>query len=176
VVGALARASQLAAAKAPAAHRESLAAHAAEESAHVALWEQFARAAGAGAASSRREPLPETLACSEAWTAGDDVLEHLAVLYVIEGGQPEISSTKLEGLSAHYGYREEGPASEYFRVHELLDVEHACQAGELIEELIADADDPAGQAERMVSRATAALRGNWRLLDAVQSPAAATVT
>src|SRR5258708_23168728 len=47
-----------------------------------------------------------------------------SVLYVIEASQPEISRTKLEGLAEHYGYSEEGPAGEYFRVHELRDRDH----------------------------------------------------
>lgn len=38
------------------------------------------------------------------------------MLYVIEAGQPEISRTKLDGLGAHYGYSDEGPETEYFRV------------------------------------------------------------
>ena len=65
----------------------------------------------------------------QAWTAGEDLLEHLAVLYAIEAGQPEISTTKLEGLTEHYGYSDEGPALEYFKIHELRDVEHARAGG-----------------------------------------------
>jgi pyrroloquinoline-quinone synthase len=172
-VSALARASELAAAKAGSEHSAALRRHAEEELAHVALWEEFANAVGARSPEAHAGALPETRACVEAWVAGEVLLEHLAVLYVIEGAQPEVSKTKLEGLTAHYGYSEEGPASEYFRVHELLDVEHARRAGELIEELMAGEDDPAAQAERMVRRADAALRGNWTLLDGVQSGAAA---
>ena len=86
------------------------------------LWDDFAHAAGAPAAASGGEgALAQTEACVSAWTAGGDLLEHLAVLYAIEAGQPEISRTKLEGLTAHYGYTEEGPAVEYFRVHEQRD-------------------------------------------------------
>ena len=33
-----------------------------------------------------------------------------------------------QGLTEHYGFSEEGPATEYFRVHELRDVEHAREA------------------------------------------------
>ena len=77
------------------------------------------------AATAGGSPLAETAECVHAWTAGEDLLEHLAVLYAIEAGQPEISRTKIEGLTAHYGYTEEGPAVEYFRLHELRDVEHA---------------------------------------------------
>jgi len=161
---ALAEASRRAAESAGDEHREGLQRHAEEEASHLALWDAFADAAGARA---QERALPETEGCVRAWTAGDDLLEHLAVLYVLEAGQPQISRTKLDGLAAHYGYSAEGPATEYFRVHEHLDVEHARAARELIVALIARASDPEEQAQRMRLRAQAALQGNWRLLDGV---------
>lgn len=170
---ALAEASALAAEQAGASDREGLRRHAEEEAAHVALWERFERAtaASADAEPAHRAPLEETRVCAESWTAGADLLEHLAVLYAIEAGQPEISKTKLEGLSAHYGFAAEGPATEYFRLHERLDVQHAGEARELIARLMADVEDPEARGERMAAAALAALRGNWTLLDGVEAHA-----
>jgi pyrroloquinoline-quinone synthase len=186
-VSALAHASALAGEAAPASLRGELERHAAEEAAHVELWERFAGAvraaaqdgpaAGCDAAASPggerlAETLPGTHECVRAWTAGEDLLEHLAVLYAIEAGQPEVSQTKLDGLAAHYGFVEEGPATEYFSLHAVRDVEHAREARELIEALIEHVPDPAEHAGRMVARASAALRGNWLLLDDVEARAA----
>ena len=63
----------------------------------------------------RVSPLGETDACTRAWTAGDDALEHLAVLYAIEASQPAIAKTKLEGLVERYGYTRRRPGGRVLR-------------------------------------------------------------
>jgi pyrroloquinoline-quinone synthase len=199
---ALADASQALAEKATPEHRPGLERHATEEASHVAIWDEFAEAACAKAprtearrtkASPAEAPgggavvsptahpktaaaLPETERCAQAWTAGEDALEHLAVLYAVEASQPQIAETKLEGLVERYGYGAEGPATEYFRLHASLDVEHAAQAKALIERLMGEDAGDAGAAakgELMLARAEAALQANWELLDGVERQFAA---
>jgi pyrroloquinoline-quinone synthase len=158
-VVALAEATAATARAAEPAVRAQIKEHAAEEAAHIELWDAFARAVGA---DLEQEPATETAECAAAWTAAGDALEGLVVLYAIESAQPAISRTKLDGLVEHYGL-EEGPGTEYFALHSERDHEHATQSRELIEERIAGADE-----DRLVAVAEAALRGNWTLLDGVE--------
>lgn len=138
-----------------------LGAHAAEEAGHVALWDDFARAAGADLG---REPLPETVACARAW-AGErnrPLLESLVALYAIESAQPAISATKLRGLRTHYGLG--GPtATAYFELHVERDVEHALAGRALIEERLDCSDH-----DSLLREAELVLNANWKLLDGVQ--------
>jgi pyrroloquinoline-quinone synthase len=158
-VQALADASANAARAAEPAVRVQLELHAAEEDAHVNLWDGF----GGAVAATRDDATPETEACATAWAGeGRDFLGHLVVLYAIESGQPAISETKLTGLREHYGIDDER-GTGYFRLHATLDHEHAAAARELIEERLADADQ-----DSLLAEAEAVLAANWDLLDGVE--------
>ena len=132
--------------------------HAAEEAAHVMLWDAWAASLGA----DRAAPAAETQECVDAWSP-DDALAATAVLYAVESAQPGIAETKLAGLVEHYGYRPDSPALSYFQVHAELDKEHAARAEEILRERAADADE-----DRLVGAAEQALKANWTLLDGVE--------
>jgi pyrroloquinoline-quinone synthase len=155
---AIARLSASIAESAPEGERAELRRHAAEEEAHIALWDGFVEAVGGDVAVA---PTPETKECVDVWTAGGDRLSQLVRLYAIESGQPAISQTKREGLAEHYGIGD-GAGNEYFRVHEKADVDHAAEGHSLIESHLADADPDA-----LVAAAESAFHANWRLLDGV---------
>ena len=133
--------------------------HATEEAGHVGLWDDFAAALDA---PLDREPMAETAECARAWRRGDP-LEARAVLYAVESGQPAISRTKLTGLVEHYGFAPGSAGTAYFELHAERDHEHA----EASRRVLADASPK--DVHRLVVAAEAALKGNWRLLDGVDS-------
>ncbi len=133
--------------------------HAAEEAAHVTLWDAWATSLGAEPSA----PSPETATCASTW-ARTDALEATAVLYALESAQPAIAETKLRGLLAHYGYRDDSPALTYFHVHSERDHEHAARARAALEAAPRDAETD----ERLAAAADSALEGNWLLLDGVE--------
>jgi pyrroloquinoline-quinone synthase len=137
-----------------------LAVHAGEEAAHIALWDQFAGAAGTDGPQPAE---PETEACAAAWAGdGRDLLGHVVALYAIESAQPAISTVKADGLREHYGFAP-GPGTAYFDLHAELDREHAADGRELIAARIEEADEDA-----LVAEAERVLKANWVLLDGVE--------
>ncbi|HST18212.1 MAG TPA: iron-containing redox enzyme family protein [Gaiellaceae bacterium] len=131
--------------------------HAREERSHVALWDDFARACGSEAA----EPTAETRALVDALAGAEPGAEADAVLYSLEASQPPVSRTKLEGLVSHYGFAADAPGTAYFRVHAVLDDEHAAQAAVRLRNANGDPTAALARAER-------ALVANWELLDGVE--------
>ena len=135
-------------------------AHAAEEAAHVELWDDFTRAVGGDCDAS---PAPETAACAEAWADPErSELATQVALYAIESGQPAIAETKRAGLRAHYGV-DDPLALAYFDVHAVRDHEHAAAHRASIEPSLAEAD-----VDALVAQAERVLQANWRLLDGVE--------
>jgi len=135
--------------------------HAAEERAHVDLWDEFARAVDAETGPAR---LDGTVKCVSAWTSADDPLHALGILYAIEAGQPDVSKTKLDGLIQHYGFEGNDSATAYFTLHAERDHEHAADSRELLERHARPED-----ADGIVDAAERALIGNWALLDSVEA-------
>lgn len=135
--------------------------HAAEETAHVELWDDFARAVGS---DLDRPPSAETAACVSAWSG--EGAEGAAALFAIESAQPEISRTKLEGLRRWYGFEANTQGTRYFELHAERDHEHAELSRRVLERA------PRADEDRIVAAAESALRGNWTLLDGVEGRSA----
>ena len=133
--------------------------HASEETAHIALWDDFAAALSA---PLDREPTPETTECATAWRR-ESPLDARAVLYAIESSQPAVSKTKLKGLIDHYGFEPGSKATSYFELHADRDSEHAAQSKAVLKQA------PPEAVARLTAAAEVALAANWRLLTGVNN-------
>jgi pyrroloquinoline-quinone synthase len=74
-----------------------------------------------------------------------------------------VSRTKLTGLVEHYGFKKESKSTEYFELHAERDHEHAAASAEVLR------STHPKDADRLVAAAERALRGNWQLLDGVDT-------
>lgn len=140
--------------------KRELEGHAAEEAAHVDLWDRFTAAVGGDAADAAT---PESDACAQEWARPRPLLESLVAMYAIESGQPAVSETKRAGLVEHYGFEPGSDATAYFDLHAVRDIEHAAYERSLIEPLLDGAD-----VDALLAEAESVLRSNWELLDGVE--------
>jgi len=138
---------------------------------HAGLWRAFAESVGRSAAELEAADIePETAACVGAFVEGTrdrSVAFGLGMLYGYESQTPEVAKTKVEGLRSFYGV--DGPATEYFVLHGELDVEHARELAEVIDEVAGD-DESLAEAE---AGARAGAEAIWGLLDGVERVRAA---
>ncbi|MFN2526458.1 MAG: iron-containing redox enzyme family protein [Actinomycetota bacterium] len=132
---------------------------------HPGLWLRFAETVGArtkDVLTAREEP--ETEACVDAFRKGvknGSTAFGLGMLYGYESQTPEVSATKIAGLSDHYGIS--GDGLKYFALHGELDVEHSAQLAQAIDDVVGDETD-LDQAE---AGARAGAEAIWGLLDGV---------
>jgi pyrroloquinoline-quinone synthase len=146
-------------------HRDTLLAHAAEESTHVRLWESFAAACGVSPeslASSRPNRATRTMldACKQLAAGGNAT----AVAWALEVQTPAVSKEKIRGLEAHYGI-DARSGGEYFALHEHLDIEHTAELEQVMAGRCETTEDDAATA------AFAASDGLWNLLTSVENAA-----
>ena len=130
--------------------------HAAEERAHIEMWEKFGQALGLSSDAIRATPA--NAATAKLVQRGDELAaqgQAAAVVWALEAQTPAVAGAKLAGLSTFYGIGVED-GGEYFAVHEHLDVEHSA-------ELRALCSDGSEGAAAVMSEAL------WNLLTSVEA-------
>lgn len=126
---------------------------------HPALWMQFAEGMGAKREKVLNDmPLPETKTMVDVYydLAERDWRDGLCALYAYEYQVPEVSESKIDGLKKFYGVKD-AKTLEFFKAHQVYDVEHANQVATLIEKYV----EPE-YAEKATKEAADAL---WKFLD-----------
>ena len=134
---------------------------------HPELWLRFAEGLG----DDRREvissrPGKETLQLIETFrqlTGERPFVEGLTALYCYESQVPAVARTKLLGLRDFYGITDPR-ATQFFTLHESLDVGHSAQEAAIIAHYAEDYD-PA----LILSTAVKALAAQWQFLDGMMS-------
>src|SRR5207302_6691477 len=95
-------------------------------------------------------------------TRNADTLEGVAALYGYESQIPEISSTKIEGLTTHYGVTSDEGLS-FFRVHEQADEVHRRAERDMMSELIQSREDE----DRAIRAAQQVAIAFYQMLDGI---------
>ena len=133
---------------------------------HLQLWRDFAAAVG----SPRLDGIgvnDETRRCTQFFTKTAEsapLAFALGAIYGYESQTPEVATTKRHSLRSLYGLGDQAVA--YFEVHSGLDVEHAGQLAEAVEDVTGTDDGLRGTAVRGAEAGAAAI---WGLLDGVWS-------
>lgn len=107
---------------------------------HAKLWLDFAAGLGADEADVRGAAVNvETQELIDAFRtlSRRSYAAGLGALYAYESQLPAIAKTKIEGLVARYGVRDENTL-RFFQVHEAADVEHSAVCRELLDALPED--------------------------------------
>lgn len=97
-----------------------------EESDHIEPWIRFAGALGVkreeleshNASLKTQDSIEKMLNLTETFENG------IAAMYAYEAEIPKISRSKIDGLAKFYGITDDN-ATEYFRIHESVDIKHA---------------------------------------------------
>jgi pyrroloquinoline-quinone synthase len=135
-----------------------------DETEHIELWAKFAASMGI-----KSDQLVDYIS-SEATKHAVSLLMELtklslgqgaAAMYAYEKQLPEISRSKIDGMKNLYGIVNNAGATEYFEVHEKVDIKHAAVWKSIIDK--ASDDRP----ELLIQAATESLRAQNRLLDSV---------
>ncbi|MGP0029978.1 MAG: iron-containing redox enzyme family protein [Acidimicrobiales bacterium] len=132
---------------------------------HAALFESFARAAGAAADVAPTRATAELLTHLRSAAASDPVAA-LAMVAAYEVQAADIAASKSDGLRRHYGM--DGGATRFWDLHATQEVAHADWSADALAALGADPD-------LVHTAARAAADGWWAFLDEREdlAPAAA---
>lgn len=133
-----------------------------EEREHIEPWVRFA-----GALGVRREELESYIPAAKTRDSVENMLRlmgsldnGIAAMYAYEAEIPKISRSKIDGLAKFYNISSDD-ATEYFRIHESVDVKHAAVWRNMLAQL------PADKHEDAFNSAMSSLVAQNTLLDSV---------
>src|SRR5690606_33207459 len=97
------------------------ASYAAEEVAHIALWEDFAASLGTSIRESQIPQMQQLMETCDRLFA--DRASAMGAMFAFERQQPETAKSKLEGLREHFSQLDSSHSEPYFEVHSQMDHE-----------------------------------------------------
>lgn len=131
---------------------------------HAELWLRFAEGVGVSREDVRgaewNEGSRALVDGYREWSSTTSVAAGVAAIYAYERQVPAVAQAKIDGLRAHFDVQDPRTLA-FFEVHATLDMEHSEAERRIIEDL------GAGNEDEVLATTSAALRGWWSFLDAV---------